>query len=154
MTESEWEYMARGGTSAARYWEDGGGPGTREQCRYANGADLRTALGWRAECSDGHAHTAPAGSYEANAFGLHDVLGNVWEWTEDCWRDSYVGGPDDGSAWEGSGCGQRVLRGGSRYVGPAGLRAAHRFKYEPVTRNQNTGFRVARSMTGGADSGV
>ena len=155
LSESVWEYVARGGTSAARYWEDGDGDVTRDLCRYANGADTSTALGWRADCSDRHEYTAPVGSYDAKgAFGVHDVLGNVWEWAQDCWRDGYVGGPNDGSAWEGSGCGLRVLRGGSRYVGPAGLRSAHRFKYEPVTRNQNTGFRVGRSMLGRAVEGL
>ena len=148
LSESEWEYVARGGTSTPRYWEDDG-HGPLEQCRHANGADTSTAFGWRAECNDRHAYTAPVGSYQANAFGVHDVLGNVWEWTEDCWRDRYVGSPNDGSAWRGSGCEQRVLRGGSRYVGSAGLRSAHRFKYEPVTRNQNTGFRIARRLSEG-----
>lgn len=150
LTESEWEYVARGGTSTARFWGDGDAADERDQCRYANGADMSTGFGWRADCSDRYAYTAPVGSYEGNAFGLHDVLGNVWEWTEDCWRPGYVGGPNDGSAWEGSGCERRVLRGGSRYVGPAGLRSAHRFKYDPVTRNQNTGFRVARRLPGKA----
>ncbi len=154
LTESEWEYVARGGTSTARFWEGGDAADERDQCRYANGADMSTAFGWRADCSDRYAFTAPAGSYEGNAFGLHDVLGNVWEWTEDCWRPGYIGGPNDGSAWEGSGCERRVLRGGSRYVGPAGLRSAHRFKYEPVTRNQNTGFRVARRLPGKAGDGT
>ena len=148
LTESEWEYMARGGTSGARYWEGGDGGGRFDQCRFANGADRSTGFGWQAECRDRYEYTAPVGSYEANAFGIHDVLGNVWEWVQDCWRDGYVSGPNDASAWEREGCGFRVLRGGSRYVGPAGLRSAHRFRYEPATRNQNTGFRVARSLAG------
>ncbi len=154
LTESEWEYVARAGTSTARFWENGDAVSERDQCRYANGADMSTVFGWRADCSDRYTYTAPAGSYEGNAFGLYDVLGNVWEWTEDCWRPSYVGGQTDGSAWEVPGCERRVLRGGSRYVGPAGLRSAHRFKYEPVTRNQNTGFRVARRMLGKAGGDV
>ena len=146
LTESEWEYMARGGTSGARYWEGGDGGGRFDQCRFANGADWSTEFGWRAECSDRYEYTAPVGSYEANAFGIHDVLGNVWEWAQDCWRNGYVAGSNDASAWESEGCGLRVLRGGSRYVGPAGLRSAHRFKYEPEIRNQNSGFRIVRSL--------
>ncbi|MXW49026.1 MAG: SUMF1/EgtB/PvdO family nonheme iron enzyme [Gammaproteobacteria bacterium] len=146
LSESEWEYVARGGTSAGRYWEDGDGNGTSDQCRYANGADMSTVFPWRVDCSDRYEYTAPVGSYEANAFGVHDVLGNVWEWVQDCWRDGYLVGPNGASAWEGSGCELRVLRGGSRYVGPAGIRSAHRFKYEPDTRNQNTGFRIGRSL--------
>ena len=73
--------------------------------------------------------TAPVGSFGANAWGLHDMHGNVWEWTEDCWHDSYVGAPRDGSAWTvGENCGQRVLRGGSWNDFPGVLRAAIRFR--------------------------
>ena len=99
LSESEWEYVARGGSRTSRHW------GTSEsgQCSHANGAD-RSARGryvrWRvAPCDDGHVHTAPVGSFRANGFGLHDVLGNAWEWVEDCWHDTYEGGPSDGSAW-------------------------------------------------------
>ena len=144
LSESEWEYVARGGTSTARYWEGGEGGDGVGQCRFANGADRSTGLRWGADCSDRHEYTAPVGSYAANAFGVHDVLGNVWEWAQDCWRHRYVAGSHDASA--GSACELRVLRGGSRYVGPAGLRSAHRFKHEPVTRNQNTGFRIGRAV--------
>ena len=87
---------------------------------YANGAD-GTLKGryrdWKwdiASCDDGYVHTSPVGSFEANGYGLHDVLGNAREWVEDCWHGSYRGAPSDGSAWTSGGdCGYRVLRGGS-----------------------------------------
>ena len=152
LSESEWEYVARGGTAGPRYWEDGMSGGN--QCRFANGADTSTKFAWAADCNDGNEFTAPVGSYEPNAFGVHDVLGNVWEWVQDCWHDDYSVGPNDSSAWERTDCRRRVLRGGSRYVGPGGLRSAHRFKHEPYIRNQNTGFRVARSVSGEIERNV
>ena len=143
-SESEWEYMARGGSGFARYWEK---EGLRpSQCRFANAADANTGFSWRARCDDGYEYTAPVGSFEPNAFGVHDVLGNVWEWAQDCWYDDYSDGPNGNRAREREGCSLRVLRGGSRYVAPEGIRSAHRFKHDQSVRNQNTGFRVARSL--------
>ena len=109
LSESEWEYAARGGTRTARYW------GEREsgQCRYGNGADASTTFDWRVSCSDGHAWTSPVGTYTGNGFGLHDVLGNVWEWVQDCWNEDYAGAPADGRSWERGDCSLRVARGGS-----------------------------------------
>ena len=101
LSESEWEYAARGGTRMSRYWGDG----DTGQCRHANGADKalkKRHRGWKwkvASCDDGHAYTAAVGSHLPNGFGLHDMLGNVWEWVEDCWHTSYQGAPTDGSAW-------------------------------------------------------
>ena len=93
------------------------------------------------------AHTAPAGSYEANAFGLFDVLGNVWEWTEDCWHGNYERAPGDGSAWtRGGDCGRRVLRGGSWNVIPRFLRSASRFWVAAGIRLEIAGFRVSRTL--------
>ena len=115
LTEAEWEYVARAGTQTARYW----GESESEQCRYGNGYDRTShaeyAWDWNepVACSDGYADTAPVGSFQPNAFGLYDVLGNVWEWTVDCWNDEYSGAPTDGSAWDVGDCSVRVLRGGS-----------------------------------------
>ena len=130
------------GTATSRYWGEGGSG----QCRYANGADASTDFSWKAGCNDGHARTAPAGSFAANGWGLHDMLGNVWEWTEDCWNGSYAGGPADGSAWEYGDCSKRVLRGGSWLSGPSSIRAANRNRLTTGGRGSGNGFRVARTL--------
>ena len=118
-SEAEWEYAARGGTQGRWYW----GNDTGEQCGYANGLDTSFAAAYspadgrrwiRPDCDDRVAHTALAGSYIPNDFGLHDMAGNVWEWLEDCWHENYARAPSDGTAWTSGGeCGRRVLRGGS-----------------------------------------
>ncbi len=147
LSEAEWEYVARAGTTAARYWGD------REagQCRYENGFD-RTG---HAEldldrdpvsCSDGYVLAAPVGLFEPNRFGLYDVLGNVREWTQDCWNESYSGAPADGSAWSSGDCLRPVLRGGSWLSIPGFLRSASRFRDSAGIRSLNVGFRVARDM--------
>ena len=85
LSEAEWEYVARAGSQHSRYWGDS----EASQCRYANGADLATKESYSgltvAQCHDGAVHTMAVGSYEPNGFGLHDMLGNVYEWVEDCW---------------------------------------------------------------------
>ncbi|MDE2975540.1 MAG: formylglycine-generating enzyme family protein [Gemmatimonadota bacterium] len=147
LTEAEWEYAARAGTRTERYW----GASEAEQCRYANGYD-RTGdaetLAWSpADCSDGFARTAPVGSFLPNAFGLYDMLGNVWELTEDCWNDDYRDAPTDGSAWRSGDCSVRVLRGGSWWSAPWYLRSASRYAGTAGYRNYSIGFRVARTMS-------
>ena len=152
LTEAEWEYVARAGTTTARYW----GASESGQCGYGNGLDLdferkyREALAevnaaW-VRCSDGYSATAPVGSFRPNAFGLYDVLGNVWEWTEDCSNASYSGAPSDGSAWESGDCSRRVLRGGSWSYAPWDLRSAIRYGSSAGGRSGNVGFRVARTI--------
>ena len=147
LSESEWEYVARAGTRTARYW----GEGESGQCGHANGADAsakRQYSYWAAaSCDDGHVRTAPVGSYGANAWGLHDVLGNVWEWTGDCWNESYAGAPSDGSSWERGACSNRVLRGGSWRNSPRYLRSAYRDGLFTGYRSLYNGFRVARTLT-------
>ena len=147
LSEAEWEYVARAGTTTARYW----GESEAGQCRYANGADQTVKSyhdGWTVvACDDGHYQTAPVGRYEANAFGLYDVLGNVWEWTQDCGNDNYRGAPDDGSAWQSGECSRRVLRGGSWYGRPGGLRSADRVGSTVGVRFSPYGFRLARTLT-------
>lgn len=147
-TEAEWEYAARGNTSTTRYW----GSNPDEACGYANGADktaqaqIHGATSWSVHnCTDGFAYTAPVGSFKPNAYGLNDMLGNVWEWTEDSYHDSYDGAPTDGSAWQGDGA-KHVLRGGSWNNSPRHLRAAIRDSNKPALRFSIFGFRLVRML--------
>jgi formylglycine-generating enzyme required for sulfatase activity len=146
LTEAEWEYAARAGNEAARFWGDD----PKQACQYANGADrsFRQAGygGETHDCDDGYVNTAEVGSLKANSLGLQDMLGNVWEWVRDSWHDDYQDAPADGSAWEEAGGGPRVLRGGSWGLGPEGLRSAARDWDDPRDRNYNVGFRLARTL--------
>ena len=90
--------------------------------------------------------TAPVGSFAANAWGVYDMHGNVWEWVEDCYNDSYEGAPTDGSAWESEGCSARIVRGGTWGHGPGASRSAYRFGSTSDIRSYYDGFRVARSF--------
>lgn len=134
LSEAEWEYVARAGTRTRYWWGDEEGR-NRANC---DGCGSRR---------DGK-ETAPAGSFRANVFGLHDVHGNVWEWVEDCWRGNYEGAPTDGSAWvTGAGCSKRVVRGGSWISEPRNLRSANRGRRTAGVRPSSTGFRIARTLT-------
>ena len=145
-TEAEWEYAARAGSPAARYWGDD----PVQACRFANVADQSRFQTWgfgqKHECTDGHYFTAPVGGYAPNRFGLYDMIGNVWEWTEDCWNASYSGAPSDGSAWLAGDCSLRVLRGGSWSTVPRFARSAARHKNPADYRDNLTGFRLARTL--------
>ncbi|MYA64406.1 MAG: formylglycine-generating enzyme family protein [Gemmatimonadetes bacterium] len=136
LSEAEWEYMARGGTQTVRHWGDF----KVLQCRHANGD------GGDVECSDPHEWSAPVGSFQANQWGLYDVLGNAYEWVEDCWHGDYAGAPTDGSPWRTGDCSLRVLRGGSWLNGPWVLRSAFRNRDSAASRYISYGFRVARTM--------
>lgn len=147
-TEAEWEYAARAGTTAARYYRDD------QQCNYANsaGQEAKSIAGsdWMlAECTDGHVYTAPVASYAENHFGLFDMLGNVWEWTQDCWHDNYRNALRDGSAWlekDGGNCSRRMVRGGSWLNAPQFLRSAFRDGGGTDEAYFNQGFRIARDF--------
>ena len=139
---AEWEYAARAGTSTPWYWGDN----IEEQCRNANGADGATDFPWRTRCDDGYERTALVGLFQANAFGLYDMLGNAWEWVQDCFNWSYDGAPVTGSAWEYGDCSARVMRGASWANTPKYLRAAHRAGERATFRSDYTGFRVARTL--------
>ncbi|MBM3515677.1 MAG: formylglycine-generating enzyme family protein [Alphaproteobacteria bacterium] len=147
-TEAEWEYAARGGTSTARHWGDG----VEQACEYANVGDLDMAdkLNWRNReftCRDGFVYTSPVGSFKPNAFGLYDMLGNVWEIIEDCWHWNHFGRPTDARAWESKSCTeQRMNKGGSWSHYPWGTRAAVRNKSLPTVRFNTTGFRVVKDI--------
>ena len=134
LSESEWEYVARAGTVTRFWWGNAVGRG-RASCNGCGGRWDETR--------------APVGSFSPNAFGVHDVHGNVFEWVEDCWHKTYAGAPSDGRAWlEGGGgnCSGRVLRGGSWYTKPRFLRSAARLWDRAGHRNSNIGFRVARTL--------
>lgn len=132
LSEAEWEYAARAG-SATKYGWGNSIESNRANCY---GCDSR----WDYE------QTAPVGSFEPNAFGLHDVHGNVYEWVEDCWNGSYKGAPADGSAWLSGDCEQRVVRGGAWDDFPDDLRVALRVSAGPDRRDSYYGFRVARTL--------
>ena len=143
-SEAEWEYAARAGSVSARFWGDD----PVQACRFANVADQSRFQTWsfgqKHECTDGHYFTAPAGGYAPNRFGLYDMIGNAWEWTEDCWNPGYAGAPADGSAWSAGDCAQRVLRGGSWSTVPRFARSATRYKNPADYRDNLSGFRLAR----------
>ncbi len=126
-SEAEWEYACRAG-------------GRHEYC----GGDSIESVAWYASNSNSKTHSV-AGK-QANAFGLYDMSGNVWEWTEDCWNGSYSGAPSDGSAWTSGDCGKRVLRGGSWNYGPRGARSAIRSRSVSAGWDINVGFRLARML--------
>ena len=132
-TEAEWEYAARAGTTTKYSWGNEVGV-NRANC---DGCGSH----WD------HSRTAPAGSFPANAWGLHDMHGNVWEWVRDCWNNSYAGAPVDGSAWLGGNCSLRVMRGGSWVSDSRFLGAADRVRYTSGNRDGLVGFRVARTLT-------
>ncbi len=143
-SEAEWEYAARAGSTTARYW----GEGPDGACDFANVADraLNAHSPKIHQCDDKFVYTAPVGSFKANAFGLEDMLGNVWEWTQDCWNDAYRGAPSDGSAWTGGDCGRRVVRGGSWDDEPDVVRSADRSRVGSGGRSDDAGFRPARTF--------
>ena len=128
LSEAEWEYAARGGTTT----------------RYSFGDEITPSdvnYDWNIR------KTQQVGSYRANGFGLYDVHGNAREWVQDCWNERYAGAPTDGSAWGGGDCSRRVLRGGSWSFSSRYLRSAIREWSQTGGRNGLDGFRVARTLT-------
>ena len=154
LTEAEWEYAARARTDTGTYPRYSFGNDEKDQCRYGNGVDETTknsnAAGitnWvAASCKDGYAYTSPVGRFAANNFGLYDMQGNAFQWTQDCYHDNYNGAPRDGSAWISGDCSRRVIRGGAWNSDPYQLRAAFRGRQPYNFRGHAIGFRVARSL--------
>ena len=131
-SEAEWEYGARAGTTTHYWWGDEKG-GQRANC-----ADCGSPWGARGP--------APVGSFAPNAFGLFDVHGNVWEWTQDCWNDSYQGAPLDGRPQLTGDCLSRVIRGGSWALGHEYMRSSRRGRYDRDVRYHLNGFRVVKEL--------
>ena len=153
LTEAQWEYAARAGTTTPYHFG-------------------RMILGNQANYDEKYQGTVAVGSFRANAFGLHDMHGNVYEWVEDCWHDDYIGAPTNGDAWL-SGCRKGneddcesssgdtlrlckevyvgkellVLRGGSWNSSLEDLRSAYRIRFNASVRGNSYGFRVARTLT-------
>jgi len=131
-SDAEWEYAARAGTDTKYWWGDETGT-ARANCEGCKSL-------W-----DG-AQIAPVGKFAANPFGLHDTAGNVFEWVEDCFHDSFAKAPADGAPLEKPGCGKRVIRGGAWSFPPKEIRSANRWRDFPSRRSDDTGFRVARDI--------
>ena len=137
-SEAEWEYATRASTTTIYWWgdeiqQDGGVWANCDGC----------SSKWDNE------QTAPVGRLPANAFGMHDTAGNVYEWVEDCWHNNYENAPDDGSAWletNDEDCDLRVIRGGSWYHYPGYLRSANRDNRSGDSGNVTVGFRLAQDL--------
>jgi formylglycine-generating enzyme required for sulfatase activity len=132
LTEAEWEYAARAGTTTAYPWGNEIGKGNGN-CSGCGGQEDDQKI-------------SPVGSFRPNTFGLYDMVGNVWQWVEDCGHKDYNGAPTDGSAWTVRNCYQRVVRGGAWNNAPRPLRSAVRFTHSPVSRLRNLGFRIGRTL--------
>jgi formylglycine-generating enzyme required for sulfatase activity len=132
LSESEREYVTRAGTTTPYWW--GSSISTRD-ANYDGGG-----------IGDYRQRTLPVNSFASNPWGLYQVHGNVWEWVEDCYHDTYAGAPADGSAWLSGECKYRILRGGSWVGNPRNLRAARRVANVSDNANYSSGFRVARSL--------
>ncbi len=161
LSEAEWEYAARAGTTTRYSFGDD----AKDICTYANVPDqtakdsVRGSPWLYTDCTDGYGvQTSPVGSFAANAFGLYDMHGNVWEWTQDCYHDSFTGAPIDGSAWTAPSCKRYVVRGGSLSAPIQNSRSASRYKGVQIERgdekledstihhNFNLGLRVGLSL--------
>ena len=134
-SEAQWEYAARAGTTTARPW---GSSITHDNANY--GAE--NCCGPTASGRDKWLYTSPAGSFAPNAFGLSDMLGNVWQWTADCAED-YARTPRDGTPAKSGDCTKRIIRGGGWFHGPDTVRSASRVADDASRRVADIGFRVA-----------
>jgi formylglycine-generating enzyme required for sulfatase activity len=145
-SDSEWEYAARAGSAAPRPWTTH----IEAACTDANVADQTAAQqypGWKVHpCSDGYVYSSPVGSFQPNEFGLYDMLGNVFEWVQDCWHPDYEGAPTDGSAWLSGDCTQRDMRGGSWFTAPPLVSSSARNRFEDTYRSNSVGFRLVREI--------
>jgi formylglycine-generating enzyme required for sulfatase activity len=150
LSESEWEYVARAGTNSRYVWGDD----PEGACKHANLYDqsaLKLNMPYAAaNCSDGYEGVAPVASFPPNAFGVYDMIGNVWQWVEDCYLYEYPAWPVDGAPVEVlSACPLRSIRGGSWGTRVDRLRPSWRGRDPESRMNILFGFRIARDMDGG-----
>jgi formylglycine-generating enzyme required for sulfatase activity/serine/threonine protein phosphatase PrpC len=132
LSEAEWEYVARAGTTTSFWW------GTRAGAGNAHCFDCKTDFST--------SKPARIGTYKPNAFGLYDTAGNLFEWVHDCYHAGYKDAPDDGSVWDGGDCKVRIVRGGA-YGSPAdSMRVENRHKFQSGKGQYNVGIRVARDL--------
>ena len=151
LSSAEFEYATRAGTRGPWFW----GSAESDACTYANVADDTFRRSFDSappfSCDDGYEHTAPVASFAANPWGLHDMLGNAWEWTDDCVHADWTGAPTDGSAWlaqDDGQCERRVPRGGSWVSGTDWVRSAAQAGDPAEYHSQLLGFRVALTLPG------
>ena len=147
-TEAEFEYALRAGTQTRYWWGDGSPPEPLENLT-GDGDLSPTGARWSTAFTayrDSHWGPAPVASFPTNPFGLHDMGGNVMEWVADCWHDSFVRAPTDGSAWVNPGCTLRVIRGGSWSSTPQMSRSAYRLSGSEDSTDMRVGFRIARDL--------
>jgi len=147
-SEAEWEYVARAdgvaGTAGDICAQANVSDAARLEAHGGNGADATRFF----SCRDDFVYAAPVGSFPANAFGLSDVIGNIWEWTEDCFVPNYDGAPADGSARITKTCDRYVVRGGGWYSRTWFARSPGRSRETPDYRSSTLGVRIVRDMTG------
>jgi len=147
-SEAEFEYALRGGTTTRYWWGDGTPTHLVENL---TGSGDRSHIGRRWSnsfrgYSDGYWGPAPVMTFAANPFGLYDINGNVSEWVQDCWHESYVSAPNDGSGWLNPGCSTHVVRGGSWGSSPDQVNSAYREGADGSMRSGRVGFRVLREL--------
>jgi formylglycine-generating enzyme required for sulfatase activity len=147
-SEAEFEYVLRGGKST-RYWWGGGAPRRVVENITGEGDISRSQRNWSTSFKGYTDHfwgPAPVGSFDSSPFGLFDIGGNVAEWVTDCWHDTYMRAPVDGSAWVNPGCKLRVIRGGYWASSPVQTRSAFRLSAKPDSHDARIGFRIARDL--------
>ena len=142
LTEAEWEYVARAGTTTRFHTGD---CIDTHQANFHGGYEVP-------RCQQSglyRGRTIGVGQFPANAWGLHDIHGNIFEWTQDCWHDSYEEAPTDGDAWlegDDGNCGYRILRGGSWSGRPLDLRSGYRGRNKPDFKSIFIGLRIVREL--------
>lgn len=147
-SEAEFEYVVRGGRSS-KYWWGNGSPKLAVENLTGEDDSSRLRRNWASyfeDYGDKYWGPAPVGSFTENPYGLFDIAGNVGEWVEDCWHDSYMRAPVDGSSWVNPGCKLRVIRGGYWASSPEQTRSAFRLSAQPDRSDARIGFRVARDL--------